>query len=189
MYPPAGLAEFIFERRWRADPQTGDVVFYAFASRVTEPFGTPHVGIVVDTSRWRTDGLLLAVEGDVDGQVARVSRRRFDTLGFGRPDFRFRPAKGAANMQTGPVFVNPANVGPGRRGRDVMNVQLALAQTVALERHEPAVFDEVTRRAYARWQRLLGHVGRDIDGVPNERTLARLGERSGIFKVRHADEN
>lgn len=173
----------------------------------------PHVGIVVDVTAW-SDGLFVAVEGQVDGCVKKVTRHRFDVLGFGRPDFerpgwdvnvqtgrwfsRWRPGR-KVNVQTGnKIYGRPARedktvqtdrpvsvyrVQPGRRGRDVMNVQLALVRAAGLDHYAPGVFDESTRRAFARWQRILGHVGPDADGVPTLATLERLGDHTGVFTI------
>ena len=181
VYTPSGLAEFIFSRRWRSDPRPGDIVFFNFATKQTDRFGMPHVGIVTDVSEWKRLGRFQSVEGQVDDTVKIVTRGKFETIGFGRPNFKVRP--GRQNLQTGPVFVNPSNVKPGSRGSDVLNVQLALVKLAGLEKHSPAVFDSATQRAFARWQRLIGFVGSDADGVPTPSSIRRLGEISGIFSI------
>lgn len=187
VYAPSGLAEFIFSRRWRSEPRPGDIAFFNFATKQTDPFGMPHVGIVTDVSEWRRLERFKSIEGQVDGTVKIVTRGKFETIGFGRPDFKARP--GRRNLQTGPVFVSPSNVRPGSRGADVLNVQLALTRLVDLKNHSPAVFDRETQRAFARWQRLIGFVGSDASGVPNIPSLERLGEISGIFSIRPLAEN
>ena len=159
VYTPSGLAEFIFSRRWRSDPKPGDVVFFSFATKQTDPFGMPHVGIVTDVSEWRRLERFQSVEGQVDGTVKIVTRGKFETLGFGRPNFKVRP--GRRNLQTGSVFVNSEKIKPGSRGSDVLNVQLALVKLAGLKNHTPAVFDLETQRAFARWQRMIGFVGSD----------------------------
>jgi len=180
VYPPSGLAEFILCRRWHAEPEPGDVVFYSFSSVQTDPFGMPHVGIVIDTDAWKKDKCFVAVEGGVDGTVVRTFRDRLVTIGFGRPDFKFRLG-GGPKMQTGLVYVDPENVYIGGRGRDVMNVQLALEKMVGLHDHVPGVFDETTRRAFARWQRVIGYVGVLADGTPSPGAVSQLGYRSDVF--------
>lgn len=180
VYPPSGLAEFIFMNRWRSDPEPGDIVFYTFSTRPEDPFGTPHIGIVVDTDAWKKEQYFMAVEADIQNSVVTRMRWKYETIGFGRPDWKRRPGKAAQNAD-GLVFVNPARIQPGARGKDVFNMQVALRKVVDLSGETPAVFDSKTQRAYARWQRMIGHVGHDIDGVPNERTLAQLGARSEVF--------
>lgn len=79
-------------------PREGDVVFFGFASDPLQAFEQPHVGIVTDTGRWKTDGSFRTVEGEtgpgvpqgsqlVDGVFERV-RYSTDVLGFVRPDRR-----------------------------------------------------------------------------------------------------
>jgi peptidoglycan hydrolase-like protein with peptidoglycan-binding domain len=182
VYSPSGLAEFIFSRRWRSDPRPGDIVFYAFATKQTDPFGMPHVGIVTDSSDWRRNETFKAVEGQVDGSVKITTRGKYETLGFGRPNFKARP--GRRRVQTDPVLVRFASVTPGARGRDVVNVQLALVKAVGLTGHTAGVFDSATTRAFARWQRMIGFVGGDANGIPTPASLERLGEITGIFSGR-----
>jgi hypothetical protein len=184
VYTPSGLAEFIHSRRWRARPQTGDVAFLVSSSMQTDPFAMPSVGIVVNTDAWKNN--VCTIVTVVAGEVVKRVYWRYELLGFGRPNFR--PGR-EPKMQTGPVFVNPRRVRVGGRGRDVMNVQLALARAVDLSGHAPGVFDEATRRAFARWQRVIGHVGNDASGIPTDASLRALGERSRIFQVRDDSEN
>lgn len=141
----------------------------------------PHVGIVTDVSEWKRLERFQSVEGQVDGTVKIVTRGKFETIGFGRPNFKVRP--GRRNLQTGPVFVNPSKIKPGSRGPDVLNVQLALVKLAGLQNHSPAVFDSETQKAFARWQRLIGFVGSDADGVPTPSSIRRLGEISEIFSI------
>lgn len=182
VYPPSGLAEFIFANRWRAEPELGDIVFYTFSTRPEDPFGTPHIGIVVDIDAWKKEEYFMAVEADIDNSVVTRMRWKYETIGFGRPDWKRRPGKAAENAD-GLVFVNAARVHLGSRGKDIVNVQIALRKVVDLSGETPGVFDAKTQRAYARWQRMIGHVGGDIDGVPNERTLTQLGSRSDVFLI------
>jgi hypothetical protein len=37
--------------------------------------------------------------------------------------------------------------------------------------------------AYARWQRNLGYSGSAADGIPGRTSLAKLGDRTGLFTV------
>jgi hypothetical protein len=186
VYTPSGLAEFAHADGLVMAPEPGDIVFYNFSTRMTDAFSMPHIGIVINTDAWKTDESFIAVEGGVDNAVVREMRWRYDVIAFGRPDYTYdegRLAKAAAWNADGPVFIVPARVAPGHRGRDVLNVQLALSRVVSLRGETPAVFDWVTQRAFARWQRMIGHVGRDADGIPVPATLRALGERTGVFRV------
>lgn len=185
VYSPSGLAEFIHSRRWRSDPKPGDVVFYTFATKQTDPFGMPHVGIVTDARDWKRSKTFVAIEAQVDGSVKLVTRGKYDTLGFGRPNFKARP--GRQRVQTAAFLTNPLAIKPGARGRDVLNVQLALEKVVDLGTREPAVFCARTQRAFARWQRLIGFVGADANGIPTPASLERLGTVSGIFSIGTAE--
>lgn len=183
VYSPSGLAEFIFDGRWRNSPLPGDIVFYSFSTKSSDRFSMPHVGVVVNIDAWKKAKCFVAVEGGVDGAVVALERWKYETIGFGRPDFKVRPGK-AQNVQTGTVFVDPERVRADIRTVDVLNVQLALSRAVGLSGYQPMVFDTVTRRALARWQRIIGYVGADANGVPDAGSLGVLGERTGTFKVR-----
>lgn len=183
VYAPSGLAEFVHSRRWRSRPRPGDIAFIAVQTGL---FKMPSVGVVVNTDAWKKNSTCVVIEGGVNGEVVRKVYWKYELLGFGRPDFR--PAK-EPKMQTGPISVNPWRVRVGGRGRDVMNVQLALAKVVDLKNYSPGVFDAPTQRAFARWQRMIGYVGSDADGIPTDQSLEALSDRSKIFTVRRDFEN
>ncbi|MFJ9147264.1 N-acetylmuramoyl-L-alanine amidase [Streptomyces sp. NPDC102270] len=44
-------------------------------------------------------------------------------------------------------------------------------------------FGTTTVAAYAKWQRHLGYSGADANGIPGKVSLARLGEKTGLFTV------
>jgi hypothetical protein len=181
VYSTSGLAELLKRRRSRNTPSPGDVVFFSFSTLSADPFSMPHLGIVVDTSDWRAEKRFFSVEV-VNGEVRRLLRSYHDVAAFCRPKFDVRPGR-TRGLQTGIVFVSAGKVKPGARGRDVLNVQLALGRVVDLDDHVPALFDDATTVAFARWQRLTGHVGSDANGVPTRLNLERLGTESGLFSV------
>lgn len=186
VYTPSGLAEFFHADGLVSTPEPGDIVFYNFSTKPADSFSMPHVGIVVNTGAWKISESFVSVEGGVDNAVVSLVRWRFDVMAFARPDFFFdqgRLAKAQANNADGPVFLVPERVVVGGRGRDIVNVQLALSKVVGLRGETPGVFDYATQRAFARWQRIIGHIGVDIDGIPRPPSLRALGERSGIFVV------
>lgn len=181
VYSASGLAELLKRRRVRNTPLPGDIVFFSFSTLSADPFSMPHLGIVVDVSDWRAKKRFFSVEV-VNGEVRRLARSHHDVAAFCRPVFNVRPGR-VRDLQTGIVFVSAGKVKPGARGRDVLNVQLALERLVGLDDHVPALFDDSTTVAFARWQRLTGHVGLDANGVPTRLNLERLGAESGLFSV------
>lgn len=190
VHTPSGLAEFSFDGRLRSRPEPGDVVFFSFSTGTA--WGTPHVGIVTDTSAWDDRDLLTVVEAQTDSGLARGSadrdgvyqrvRWRYEVLAFARPNFERRPGRGL-KMQTDSLGVRARAVRPGKRNRDVQTVQLSLASVVGLRDYEPGLFDAATKRAYARWQRRLGYVGPDASGDPDPKSLTRLGDETKLFWV------
>jgi hypothetical protein len=174
------------------NPQPGDVVFFTFSTGAN--FEAPHVGIVSDVSAWRTHRVFKSIEGMVasgnpkgiptnDGVYERV-RYAHEVLAFGRPAW----GRKISYRVTGDVLPKPVkftHVQPGNRKplRAVRLVQDALALTVGLEGFSDGVFDPVTRSGYASWQRLLGYVGSDANGVPDMESLTLLGSRTGLFSV------
>lgn len=191
VYTPNALAEAIYFRRWRENPRPGDVVFYNFPTLTG--FGMPHVGIVMDTSRWKTDRIFIAIEGQVDSGLPRASkdkngvfpraRGKWDVLGFFRPDFKARPAKEVENLKTGPKIIKIRNIRAEKPSFDTKLVNKALARAFRLPDPQKDVFDQDAQNLFARWQRLIGFVGEDASGVPNLPSLARLGRETGIFHL------
>lgn len=73
---------------------------------------------------------------------------------------------------------------PGLRNRSIEVVQLALGVTVNLKFATPGVWDAATANAYARYQRRIGYVGTDANGVADRVSLERLAADTGLFQVR-----
>lgn len=191
VYGPGALAEFVQTGRFYTRPEPGDVVFFAFPTRVTGPsatFSMPHVGIVISNAD--SAGRFTTIEAQVSPGLPRGSkdadgiyeRERWiiDTIGFGRPDFRRRPAI-APKPETGISF---SNVKTGKGAGEISVVQIALASTCDLREYRTGVWDTPTRRAFARWQRRIGRAGADAAGLPVKPDLERLGLETGTFHVR-----
>jgi hypothetical protein len=185
VYSASGLAEFIRQRAWRERPRPGDIVFFNFPTG--EAFGTMHVGLVTDTSRWETDGQLGTIEAQVNGGMPKASstadgvyrrvRSKHEVLGFGRPGTRI-----TTSDMTGMPEVNVGNIRPGKRNRDIELVQRALVQKVGLGHgYKPGTYDGRTQRAYAHYQRVIGFVGDDANGIPDIDSLQRLGRETASF--------
>lgn len=191
VYTPSGLAEFAQQGRLKSRPRPGDIVFFSFAT--DKDFGMPHVGIVLDTRSVRETDRFTTIEAQVNAGLPKASkdldgvfeRSRWvgDVISFARPDFRRRPAKGSSTDVTDSILIDETSVRPGRRNNDVATVQLALTQICDLRMHRLGTWDSATKEAFARYQRMIGIVGSQANGVPNLETLGRLGRDSGRFRV------
>ena len=186
----AGLAEFIREDRVTEKPRPGDIVFYAWPT--VPGFGMPHVGIVLETDRYKTQRTFTAIEAQVSSGLPRASkdrdgvflrtRVRNDVLAFCRPAFEeFRPGL-ESEMETA-AKISILRLGTGKITRDVEIVQNALIRKCNLEGHTPGRYDAHTRLAMSRWQRLVGLVGDDSSGEPEINSLSRLGRETKLFVV------
>jgi hypothetical protein len=190
VYSPNGLAEFIYQRRWRERPQPGDIVFYSFS--LDGAFGMPHVGIVTNIDGWKISETFTAIEAnissglpkapDVNDGIFERTRWKYEVLGFCRPDFKQRPAKDS-NILTGKPELLTSQLLPGKRHASVEILQRALVVAVGLKDYERGKFDAKTQRAYARFQRLIGIAGSDANGVPTQSTLTRLALETQMFKI------
>lgn len=72
---------------------------------------------------------------------------------------------------------------PGDRNRKIETIQLALGTVTDLRGATPGKWDQVTSTACAKYQRMIGYVGKDADGLPDLNTLKRLGRDTGLFDV------
>lgn len=189
----AALAEYVRTARLYRKPKRGDVVFFSFAADAATAFNGPHVGIVVDTSAWDKSGKVLTVEAQVssglpkgaqlnDGVYKRV-RHSTDILGFGRPEFLTASSAEAATFNELPT-VSAARALSGKPNRDVANIQLALAALTDARDMNRGTWCSSTKAAFARYQRMIGFVGTDVDGIPTDETLRRLGRETKLFNVR-----
>lgn len=191
VYPPSGLAEFINQRRWHSRPQPGDIVFFTWSTG--EKFGSPHVGIVTNVTDWERLGRIRVIEANVNSGLAKASpvndgvyertRYRFEVLGFGRPNFNVQPAKQNDKNADGLKKIHLSNLQPGKKHRDVVPLQLALAITCSLRNAKQGALDGQTMAAYARWQRMIGYAGSDANGIPEIDSLTRLGRETGCFSL------
>lgn len=184
VYSTSGLAEFIRQRAWRENPQPGDIVFFTFPT--DDQFGMPHVGLVTHTDRWRADGYINTIEGNVNSGLAKASqtrdgvyrrlRSKHEILGFGRPGYSSTPPS-----LTGVPEIHVGNIRPGKRNKEIELVQRALVQRVGMRPAKPGMFDGRVLIAYAHYQRIIGFVGDDANGIPDIDSLQRLGRETGLF--------
>lgn len=199
----AGMGELLKTGRAVQVPRRGDVVFFAFP--VTGHFTGPHVGLVVDGSRFSKSGEVDVLEAQVGSPQPRgpkdadgiyVRRRSVhDVIMFARPALRRRPGQGEKTL-TGPL-VSVAQLRAQRPNESVGLVQSALlkvfphaglGKVFRADGHAGLSttkrWDGPTRAAFARYQRSIGYVGPDATGSPDDvRALRRLGDDSGLFSV------
>jgi len=186
----AGLAEFVRARRLTERPRPGDIVFYAWPTAAN--FGMPHVGIVLETHRYRSSGIFAAIEAQVSSGLPRASkdrdgvfiraRERNDVLAFVRPEFKHRPAIGELPETAAKISIRAIRPS-SKPNLDTEALQQALALKCNLEGHIQGIFDEKTKRALARWMRSIGFVGDDSESGPELNSLERLGRETGLFQV------
>lgn len=181
------LADYMRRGRLYFRPKRGDVVYLEFST--AGDFHQPHIGIVTDVSRWDRDGLVETVEGMVSSGLARKgdgndgvykrTRSKYEVLGFVRLDFN--------NVKKGVDFsipvINASQLRLPTPHPSVGLVQQALDKTVGLRRVKRGIFDGKTRTAYAKFQRQVGLPLSQCDGNPEPRSLARLGNITGLFRT------
>lgn len=85
--------------------------------------------------------------------------------------------------RTPSVIKLAAEIKYGDRNKKIEIIQVALALVTDLRGAEPGKWDQVTAAAWSRYQRNIGNVGIDVDGLPDVRTLQRLGRETGLFIV------
>lgn len=186
----AGLAVLLADGRQVLRPEAGDLVFYAFSA--DGGVGQPHVGVVTDVSRWATDSTFRAIEGAVasglprsNGGVGVYERTRYgtDVLAFCRPDYTERRPAETARPTDGLPLVTVALLTAGRPNRATQVFQEALAACAGLRTCERGRYCQRTRSATARFQRTHGRLAADATGTPDEFTVRRLAQVSGLFRV------
>jgi hypothetical protein len=88
----------------------------------------------------------------------------------------------AARVQPVKLSMN-GEIKHGDRNKRVEIIQLALATVTDLRGVQLGKWDGSTAAACARYQRMIGFVGKDANGLPDVRTLRRLARETGLFSV------
>jgi hypothetical protein len=187
---PVALSQFIKNGRLYNRPQRGDIIF--FETSTVSDYGVPHVGIVIDGSRWETDGLVETVEGMTASPIQRQAngnngvyqRMRFsyEVLGFGRP---FNPTARVVKSTDSTVpEINVGQLRAGSKNKFVPLVQLALSMVVDAKHFDKGHFDPKTKYAYARFQRTLGYAQSRATGEVDFESLRILGEMTNLFTAK-----
>lgn len=188
MHPPVALARYISTGTFYTRPRRGDIAF--LQTSTVADFGSPHVGIVTDVSRWDVDGTYSTIEGMTDSGLPKANgspdgvyrrvRHRLETVGFGRPKLTARHRERPVLTDDLPRVVL-AQVRIGMKHPSVTVVQLALAKLTGVKGLPQGHFDGRTRVAMASFQRSLGWILSRANGVPDSESMRALSERSGFF--------
>ena len=194
MHPTVALADYISNGRLHGKPKRGDIVFFQMST--VSDFGSPHVGIVTDTSRYATDGVFETIEAmtdsgqpkggiDLNGVFKRV-RHKLDVIGFGRPDFVkknpvARLSRVPDNATDSLPRISLAQVKPNTKHKHIATLQIALGYATGVSGLPRAHFDMKTRSAYASFQRKLGYPFSRATGHPDSRSMRALAEQTRMF--------
>lgn len=87
-----------------------------------------------------------------------------------------------ARVQPPKLLMN-GEIRPGDRNKKIETIQLALATVTDLRGAQPGKWDGATTAACARYQRMIGFVGKDATGLPDANTLKRLARETGLFTI------
>ena len=118
------LAYYLGHHFFHARPKRGDIVFLQMST--ASEFGAPHIGIVLDTQRHATDGIIQTVEAmtasglprqaQVPNGVYVRTRHQTEVIGYARPKYKtVLPLEPNEKAPT----VTPAQVRKGVRHKSV----------------------------------------------------------------------
>ena len=187
--------------------------FSSNVGHAADAFGMPHCGIVVDDREFSETGRFIAVEGNTVGSTAyeqkdgvyqkvrsinevlifchpvRAGRQTFNEwlmkfLDGGRTKVESSELKFIDEAARNPQQLKlDREIRPGDRNKKIEIIQLALATVTDIRGVQPGKWDPVTAAACARYQRMIGYVGKDANGLPDVNTLARLAKDTGLFEL------
>ena len=187
--------------------------FSSNTGHAADAFGMPHCGIVTDVREFSETGKFITVEGNTEGTakyqrkdgVHQKVRSVNDVLVFchpasgrrktfnerlmawmdrGRTTFNGEDLQAIDEAARIPVKVQLATeIKHGDRNRKIETIQLALATVTDIRGAQPGRWDSVTAAACSRYQRMIGYVGKDANGLPDVNTLKRLARDTGLFTL------
>lgn len=187
--------------------------FSSMSGHAADAFGQPHCGIVTDVREFESTGRFIAVEGNTTGSTVHQNkdgvyqkvRHVCDVVGFcrplrankvnfigkmlrildrGRTKFDGQDLAAIEETARNPVkLVIDKEIRPGDRNKKIEVIQLALATVTDLRGATPGKWDAATETACSRYQRMIGYVGKDADGLPDVNTLGRLARDTGLFEI------
>ena len=186
--------------------------FSSNVGHAADAFGMPHCGIVTDVREFQTTGRFVTVEGNTTGSTTHqqkdgvyqkvrsinevliichpygAARQTFNEwliklLDRGRTKFDGEDLKAIAAAASAVETIDvKKEIRPGDRNKRIEVIQLALATVTDMRGAEPGKWDGVTTAACARYQRMVGYVGKDASGLPDVNTLKRLARDTGLFR-------
>ena len=186
--------------------------FSSNVGHAADAFGMPHCGIVTDVREFQTTGRFVTVEGNTTGSTTHqqkdgvyqkvrsinevliichphgTARQTFNEwliklLDRGRTKFDGEDLKAIAAAASAVETIDvKKEIRPGDRNKRIEVIQLALATVTDMRGAEPGKWDGVTTAACARYQRMVGYVGKDASGLPDVNTLKRLARDTGLFR-------
>jgi len=187
--------------------------FSSNVGHAADPFGQPHCGVVTDVREFQQTGRFITVEGNTTGSTVhqqkdgvyqkvrsindvilfclpqRPGSRTFNErliklLDRGRTKFDGEDLKAIEETARVPQKLEiQKEIKTGDRNKKIEIIQLALATVTDLRGAEPGKWDTVTAAACARYQRMVGYVGVDADGLPDVNTLKRLARDTGLLEL------
>lgn len=130
--------------------------------------------------------VLVFCHPNFDGRAAgqTFNERLMAWMDRGRTTFNGEDVESVAAASRDPELLTiNKEIRPGDRNRKIEVIQLALATVTDLRGVEPGKWDSITATACARYQSMIGYVGKDVTGLPDLNTLRRLARDTGLFKL------
>jgi len=187
--------------------------FSSNVGHAADPFGQPHCGVVTDVREFHETGRFITIEGNTTGStvhqqkdgvyqkvrsindvilfclpqragIQTFNERLIKLLDRGRTKFDGEDLKAIEETARVPQKLEiQKEIKTGDRNKKIEIIQLALATVTDLRGAEPGKWDAITAAACARYQRMVGYVGVDADGLPDVNTLKRLARDTGLFEL------
>lgn len=186
--------------------------FSSNVGHAADAFGMPHCGVVTDVREFSETGKFITIEGNTTGSTAHQQKdgvyqkvrsindvlvfveptapaatfneRLLRLLDRGRTKFDGSDIEEIEKARAQPVkLLMNTEIRPGDRNKKIEIIQLALATVTDLRGVTPGKWDAATATACARYQRVIGYVGKDANGLPDVNTLKRLARDTGLFSV------
>lgn len=186
--------------------------FSSNVGHAADQFSMPHCGIVTDVREFEETGRFITIEGNTvgstthqqkDGVYQKVrsinevlvfchpvgsarqtfNERLIKLLDRGRTKFDGSDVKAIEEAASAVQTIDiKKEIRPGDRNKKIEIIQLALATVTDIRGAEPGKWDSITATACARYQRMIGFVGKDASGLPDSNTLKRLARDTGLFQ-------
>lgn len=102
--------------------------------------------------------------------------RKIDPAGIDMNNFR-KQVKAALDHGPSVKTVRLSRLQPGNRNKDVVRLKNRLRRRGFYEGSSTKFFGKNLQKAYANYQKSLGHAGDDADGIPGRSSLKKLGFR------------